>query len=131
MCAECNATGHWPHNCCLRAVEKLTQIDTSRFDPARKPYIATLSEAGTVPALVKDSETVITMRKQGTEMRKDTPNRCADCGAPTRSFLCDRCAEICDQLTQRGEYWFRRIRPAHEPEMAQVSQRGTRSSRMR
>jgi hypothetical protein len=49
-------------------------------------------------------------------MTKETRNRCADCGAPTPSFLCDRCAQICDNLTIRGEYWFRRIRPVKSPE---------------
>lgn len=44
-------------------------------------------------------------------MSQKTRNRCADCGAPTSSFLCDRCAQICDNLTLRGEYWFRRVRP--------------------
>lgn len=71
------------------------------------------------------------MRRQGTEMKQETPNRCADCGAPTKSFLCDRCAEICDQLTLRGEYWFRRIRAAHEPRVPLGSQSGPRSSRIR
>jgi hypothetical protein len=49
-------------------------------------------------------------------MTKETRNRCADCGTPTSSFLCDRCAQICDNLTIRGEYWFRRIRPVKRPE---------------
>jgi hypothetical protein len=77
------------------------------------------------------SETVNNMRKSRTKTPKDAPHRCADCGAVTESFLCDRCAEICDQLTVRGEYWFRRIRPAHEPRVARVLQRGTHSSRIR
>ena len=78
-----------------------------------------------------DTKTEGTMRKQGKEMKQEAPNRCADCGAPARNFLCDRCAEICDQLTLRGEYWFRRIRPAHDPQAAQVTRRETRSSRIR
>jgi hypothetical protein len=77
------------------------------------------------------SETVINMRKQGSEMKTKTLNRCADCGAPTKSFLCDRCAEICDHLTMRGEYWFRRIRPIQEPQVVQAPRRGDRSSRSR
>jgi hypothetical protein len=77
------------------------------------------------------SETVNDMRKSRTEKSKDAPRRCADCGAVTESFLCDRCAEICDQLTVRGEYWFRRIRPAHEPRVVRVLERGTHSSRIR
>lgn len=71
------------------------------------------------------------MRKSRADKAKETPHRCADCGAVTESFLCARCAEICDQLTVRGEYWFRRVRPAHEPRVDRVRDRGVRSSRIR
>lgn len=30
---------------------------------------------------------------------------CADCGIPTESFLCERCAEICEALTAEGKYY--------------------------
>ncbi len=43
-------------------------------------------------------------------MLKNPGNRCADCGASTQDFLCPRCAEVCDKLTSRGEYWQRIIR---------------------
>jgi hypothetical protein len=45
-------------------------------------------------------------------MNQDPGNRCVDCGAPTQDFLCPRCAEICDKLTSRGEYWERTVRSA-------------------
>ena len=69
------------------------------------------------------------MRKPAMETKKDIPNRCADCGAPTEKFLCDRCAEICDHLTMRGEYWFRRIRPVQEPRTVRTPRRRDRPSR--
>lgn len=47
------------------------------------------------------------MSRSTAKMTQDRPNRCADCGAPTPDFLCRRCAEICDKLTSRGEYWQR------------------------
>jgi hypothetical protein len=64
-------------------------------------------------------------------MTKETPNRCADCGASTASFLCDRCAQICDKLTVRGEYWFRRIRPVKRPRVSQAVHREEQLARIR
>lgn len=62
-------------------------------------------------------------------MTKETHNRCADCGAPTTSFLCARCAQICDNLTVRGEYWFRRIRPVKLPDDSRLVDRQEQPAR--
>lgn len=64
-------------------------------------------------------------------MTNETRNRCADCGAPTTSFLCERCAQICDNLTVRGEYWFRRIRPVKRPRTPQIVRREDQTARIR
>lgn len=47
-------------------------------------------------------------------MNRKSPHRCPDCGAPTDQFLCERCAEVCENLTASGEYyryWVHRYRP--------------------
>ncbi len=38
-------------------------------------------------------------------MRRLQHHVCADCGAPTDKFLCERCAEICEALTAEGKYY--------------------------
>jgi hypothetical protein len=50
-------------------------------------------------------------------MNRDPENRCVDCGALTQDFLCPRCAEICDKLTSRGEYWERTVHSADRLEL--------------
>ncbi len=61
-------------------------------------------------------------------MLKNPGNRCADCGALTQDFLCPRCAEICDKLTSRGEYWQRTIRSEDRLGAQNTSNRKGRST---
>jgi hypothetical protein len=48
-------------------------------------------------------------------MRRKEPQLCADCGAPSTTLLCDRCAEVCDILTPAGRYYTyrRELRSGH------------------
>lgn len=64
-------------------------------------------------------------------MKRDTQNQCADCGAPTANFLCDRCAEICDALTATGEYWHRVRRPGQHELPAELIRNPRRPPRVR
>lgn len=48
-------------------------------------------------------------------MIRNSPHRCPDCGSLTDKFLCERCAQVCENLTASGEYyryWVRRYQPS-------------------
>ncbi len=53
------------------------------------------------------------------QTKKPGHRPCADCGAPARQFLCERCIALCDALTAAGLYYaYRtgRLRAAALPE---------------